>query len=214
MAGYVFKKNAFGFTPESQGNKENLVLDNDANKYPTNNLVKTELDAKQDDLSGSESVLLPSRLLFKQNTLVTHTGVTGETVIATYLVPANTVEANDLIKWLLYYTMTNNANAKVVNCYFNKTANLSGSPIQVATRTLVSSAGTPLSRELVCNNSTSSQRILNVPSSFGSTENTTVGTMTTTAIDFTVAQYFVVTANLSNSADTIALQYLLTTLNR
>jgi hypothetical protein len=207
-----------GFTKGIPIDYDGTLSSNSDLLVPSQKAVKTYTDTglatKQDTLTGSESVLLPDRLLFKQNTTIAHTGVTGETVIATYLVPANTIQANDILKWLLYYTMTNNANAKVVNCYFNTTADLSGTPIQVATRTLVSNAGTPIGRELVCNNSQTSQRILNVPSSFGTTENTTVGTMTTTSIDFTVNQYFVITANLSTGTDVISLQYLFANLMR
>lgn len=40
------KQNALGFTPENQANKENTTLDTSSSKYPTNNLVKTNLDLK------------------------------------------------------------------------------------------------------------------------------------------------------------------------
>ncbi|CAB4141347.1 hypothetical protein UFOVP410_186, partial [uncultured Caudovirales phage] len=37
---------SLGFTPENVANKENVTLDTSTTKYPTNNLVKTNLDAK------------------------------------------------------------------------------------------------------------------------------------------------------------------------
>ena len=40
------KQDALGYTPENQANKEDLVLDTSAIKYPTNNLVKTNIDLK------------------------------------------------------------------------------------------------------------------------------------------------------------------------
>lgn len=40
------KQNALGFTPENVANKENTTLDTSTTKYPTNNLVKTNLDLK------------------------------------------------------------------------------------------------------------------------------------------------------------------------
>jgi len=40
------KQNALGYTPENQANKEDVVLDSSAIKYPTNNLVKTNIDLK------------------------------------------------------------------------------------------------------------------------------------------------------------------------
>lgn len=170
--------------------------------------VDTSLATKQDTLVGTESVLLPDRLLFKQNTAVAHTGVTGETVIATYLLPANTVEANDIIKWYLYYTMTNNANAKEIKCYFNTTANLSGSPIQVAVRNTVSLGGSPFGREIIGNNSQTSQRVWATTSNLIVPENGNTIAMSTIAIDFTVNQYMVITVNLGVGTDTVTMQWL------
>jgi nitrogen fixation protein len=40
------KENSLGFTPENVANKENTTLDTSTTKYPTNNLVKTNIDAK------------------------------------------------------------------------------------------------------------------------------------------------------------------------
>lgn len=40
------KENSLGFTPENVANKENTTLDTSSTKYPTNNLVKTNIDAK------------------------------------------------------------------------------------------------------------------------------------------------------------------------
>jgi len=37
---------ALGYTPENVANKENTTLDNSTTKYPTNNLVKTNIDTK------------------------------------------------------------------------------------------------------------------------------------------------------------------------
>jgi len=41
------KQDALGFTPENISNKENTIIDNSTTKYPTVNLLKTGLDAKQ-----------------------------------------------------------------------------------------------------------------------------------------------------------------------
>ena len=42
------KQSSLGFTPEDSANKENTVLDNSTSKYPTINLLKTNLDLKAD----------------------------------------------------------------------------------------------------------------------------------------------------------------------
>lgn len=44
--GLATKQNSLGFTPENVANKENTTLDTSTTKYPTNNLVKTNIDAK------------------------------------------------------------------------------------------------------------------------------------------------------------------------
>lgn len=43
------KQNALGFTPENVANKEDTTLDTSTTKYPTNRLVKQELDKKVDE---------------------------------------------------------------------------------------------------------------------------------------------------------------------
>ena len=51
-----------GFTPENVANKENTTLDTSSTKYPTNNLVKTSLDAFADDVDYA--IMINQRILF------------------------------------------------------------------------------------------------------------------------------------------------------
>ena len=51
-----------GFTPENVANKENTTLDTSSTKYPTNNLVKTSLDAFADDVDYA--IMTNQRILF------------------------------------------------------------------------------------------------------------------------------------------------------
>jgi hypothetical protein len=51
-----------GFTPENVANKENVTLDTSSTKYPTNNLVKTNLDNFADDVDYA--IMTNQRLLF------------------------------------------------------------------------------------------------------------------------------------------------------
>lgn len=170
--------------------------------------IQTQIDGKQNTLTGSESVLLPDRLLFKQNTAISHTGSTGETVVATYLVSANQFQSNDILKWYLYYTMTNNANAKEVKCYFNTSPDLSGSPISLGVRNTVSTVGSPFGREIVFNNSVTSQRTWNTGGNLATPETSSTSSLTNLSIDFTVAQYFIVTVNLATGTDNVTIQWL------
>lgn len=54
------KQDALGFTPENVSNKESLTLDTSSTKYPSNNLVKTYVDA---GLSGKENTGVASSLV-------------------------------------------------------------------------------------------------------------------------------------------------------
>jgi hypothetical protein len=56
-----------GFTPENVANKENVTLDTSSTKYPTNNLVKTNLDNFADDVDYA--IMTNQRLLFTSNPL-------------------------------------------------------------------------------------------------------------------------------------------------
>jgi hypothetical protein len=47
---------SLGYTPENQANKENTTLDTSTTKYPTNNLVKTAVDAKQATLVSATNI--------------------------------------------------------------------------------------------------------------------------------------------------------------
>lgn len=51
-----------GYTPENVANKENVTLDTSSTKYPTNNLVKTNLDNFADDVDYA--IMTNQRLLF------------------------------------------------------------------------------------------------------------------------------------------------------
>lgn len=51
-----------GYTPENVANKEDVTLDNSSTKYPTNNLVKTNLDSFADDVDYA--IMTNQRILF------------------------------------------------------------------------------------------------------------------------------------------------------
>jgi hypothetical protein len=68
------KQNALGFTPENITNKENATLDNSATKYPTNNLVKSQLDLKV-GISNTETI--SGIKTFSSNITITATPTTA-----------------------------------------------------------------------------------------------------------------------------------------
>jgi len=143
----------------------------------------------------------------KQNVDISHTGTTAETIIADYLIPAGTFEANDIFRWRAYFTATNNANVKTVRFYTNTSVSLSGAS-QLGRRLLTSSAGRSVSRDLVFKNSLSSQETLLVTADIGDDEGATNTALSSRSINFAVDQYFLVTVELANSGDTVTLNWL------
>lgn len=78
-----------GYTPENVANKENTLLDNSTTKYPTNNLVKTTVDLKQDLISIFTNV----------NTYTSVIGTTTEQIISNNTIPANSIKINSILKF-------------------------------------------------------------------------------------------------------------------
>lgn len=149
-----------------------------------------------------------TRLLFKQNTAILHTGVTGETVVAAYLIPGGTFQANDIFKFFLNYSMTNNANAKETRCYINSTPDISGSPIRCGARSNVSTLSSGLGRDIIFRNSITNQNVNNSNQNFQTPENTASGSYQNVNADFSIDQYFVITFNLSVNTDSQTLEYI------
>lgn len=68
------KQNALGFSPENSTNKENVTLDTSTVKFPTNNLVKTKIDLKQDKTTAiadifEKAILRDNYFWFGPNTI-------------------------------------------------------------------------------------------------------------------------------------------------
>jgi hypothetical protein len=197
-----------------QGYTKGIPLDSDGTLalnsdflIPTQKAVKTYVDTglatKQPTLTGDESVLLPTRLLLKQNTTISHTGTTSPTIVINRLINAGTINLNDLLRYYLYVSCTNNANVKSLKCYFNTTNDLSGSPILVATRTLTSVGFTPIIRNIWMKNSLTSQETSGVNANTVNDEASGNVSISTLNVNFSVNQYFIVLLDMVNAGDTI-----------
>jgi hypothetical protein len=147
------------------------------------------------------------RMPFKQNATVTHTGTITNTIIASYLIPAGTFDANDVLRFNGYFTQTNNANVKTARIYVNSTATLVGAT-QIAIRTLTSSAGLAFARELVFKNSLTSQEIISTAANSADSETATNTAVSALSLDFSVDQHIIVAVQLANAADSVSLRWL------
>lgn len=152
--------------------------------------------------------------LFKQNTDIAHTGTTAETLVFLYQIEAGTFQFNDILRFYAMFEQTNNANVKTCRIYFNTVNNLTGTPIQVATRLLQNNTGLNLLRNLIFKNSLTSQNIIAPTTNYSSSESISNLVNTTLSIDFTVTQYFIVSIQLANATDTVTLKDLIGEIKR
>lgn len=150
---------------------------------------------------------------FKQNVNVTHTGTTANTIIASYLIPTGTFQANDFFRFVIQASQTNNTNVKTMRVYTNTSISLTGATL-LATRLLTSASGTAMARDLVFKNSLSAQEISSTTNNHGDNENNTNVFVTQLAINFTVNQYLIIAVELANSTDSVSLNSLRTNILR
>lgn len=210
----------------SQGYTKGIPIDVDgtfsANSdglIPSQKAVKTYVDTglatKQATLTGSESVLLPSRALFKQNIDISHTGTLTETIIANFLVSAGTFQANDFIDINAKFMAINNANTKRIDVYVNSSNSLVGAQ-RVGLRTITTgSAGfTAFKRTFAFNNDLSQLRVPQPASSYLTDEDVFSATVTTLTYDFSTDVYFIFSATLVDVADTVGIRNIVSQIIR
>lgn len=153
-----------------------------------------------------------TRMPFKQNINVTHTGTIANTIIASYLIPAGTFQENDLLRFVIQTSQTSNANVKTMRVYANTSISLTGATL-LATRLLASAGGMVTARDLVFKNSLSSQDIASTTNNFGDNENNNV-IISQLTVNFAVNQYFIIAFELTNTTDSVILNSLRTNIFR
>jgi hypothetical protein len=158
------------------------------------------------------TILPVTQMAIKQNASITHTGTTANTIIASYLIPTGTFQANDFFRFVAAMTTTNNANVKTIRFYLNSSISLSGATL-IATRVLTSLVGTTLARTICFKNSLSSQEVFSPTVNFGDDENVSTG-LNTLSVNFGVNQYLIVAVELANSADSVVFNSLRTNIFR
>lgn len=159
------------------------------------------------DLSALFQEIGVSPVLFKQNTDVSHTGTTDQTIIATYAVPAGKCQANDIIEFNFRIFGTNNVNTKLFQVYINDVATLTGAQI-IATRsfTITQDGGGSIDRTFVLKNSLTSLECLGPTNNFASDRTTNVSTIVNRTKDFSNTVYFIITCTLAFGTDTAGIR--------
>jgi len=161
-----------------------------------------------ENIGGTTPVPSFQNQLIKQNTDISHTGVTTETIIFNNgFIPAGTFQENDTFRFnIMFGANTNNANNKTGRVYINTTNDLTGSPILIATKTLPSAINATCLRNLVFKNSLTSQQILRPSSNAVTDENLSNALVDLVAIDSTVDLYFIVTGQLATGTDVMGIR--------
>jgi hypothetical protein len=186
--------------------------------------LQSALNAKQDTLVSGTNIKTVNNVSllgggnisltpFKQNTTSSLTGTTTEALITSILIPANTFQANDWLRWVTTINATNNANSKVLRFYFNTSAALIGAT-QVAQRGLSNAVTQSVIRNMFFVNSISSQKTLVGTALNVATDEATTGTQATLSINFAVDQYFIISGQLAVGTDTITINGITSNINR
>lgn len=147
------------------------------------------------------------RILYKNNVSVSLTGTTAETILDSVLIPAGTIQANDVLNIVMTFTKSGVAGNSSPKIRVNTTNTLGG---DVYLNYNIGGATTvyyKIRREIVFKNSVSSEEVfpstLNQNDETGATITTAISTFTT---NFGVDQYIIISNALGNAADTLTLR--------
>jgi hypothetical protein len=130
-----------------------------------------------------------------------HTGTTANTLITSYLIPANTFSSGDWFQQFMFLEKVGTAGTNTIRTYFNTSASLVGAT-QV---TALTNGGTSTSYRLARWNSIKSatETVLFPPTASGTLRDLTANVVYTVSnINWTVDQYFIIAFQLGNAADT------------
>lgn len=145
--------------------------------------------------------------LFKQTVPVSHTGSTAEFILKSWLIPAGTMQANDVLRVTSHFSTLGTASTKSLRYRINTVNSLAG-VVNVAINTVASAVTdmTPFVRNIVFNNSLSAQTIITPSNSVLNDEsiasNAANGALT---FNFAIDQYFIISGMVNNAGDTITL---------
>jgi len=157
-----------------------------------------KLQAQLNSVTGA--TLVP----VKNNTIISYSGGTAEVKLFSVKIPAGTFQSNDqFFYWLKLGQSPFNSQTKTMRIYFNTSDAIGG--IQVYTFIINNTTMQYIhsDRRMILQNSLSSQRILTTAGSYMlETANNTSTPSTTTAVNFAIDQWFVLSAQQQVSTDT------------
>jgi TusA-related sulfurtransferase len=140
----------------------------------------------------------------KHNIAIPHTGVTSEEIIYSVLIPAGTFQGNDWLEISAHILSNSSANTKTIRLYFNTIDSLIDATIW-GTRILPQTTSQGFKRNLIFQNSISSQRTIIGPTVSRVDDLNYIGTSNLLSIDFSIDQYFILSGQLAVGTDSITL---------
>ena len=147
----------------------------------------------------------PFKLLAKNNTPITHTGTTDETLLLSYNLTGE-FEANDLLNLILFNLPSGSGN-KTIRIKVNTSNSLIGST-QLSTYTFSTTSNT-LERNYYFANTLSNIRLYGTATSYASDKITTFnGSPSTVTYSFSGTVYLLISGQLQTSADNLVLNQL------
>jgi hypothetical protein len=148
-------------------------------------------------------------VVYSNASKIDHTGSTSNTLMTSFLLPANTLDVGDL---LCLIARTNRPSPQATNAniryYVNTVNSLSGATLIGSGAQMSSTAKySVLERTYAVLNQTTDTNAFGASSLILSDMFTTTLTPSTLAIDWTAAQYIIIAGQLANVADTISVIY-------
>lgn len=145
-------------------------------------------------------------LLYKDVIQNTHTGNTTETILGQYLIPAGTIQADDILVIRGRAAKSGSAGSYNVRIRIGSAGTTSDTQVAIVSPG-ATQLGTYFKRDIHFENSVSAQEILNTILNAATDEQTTSTAPSDLTINFANQQYISVSINLNNSSDTAILKY-------
>jgi hypothetical protein len=180
----------------------------------TTDAEKAAWNAKLD--AGDATVTNSRRLRFVGSTSQALCASTATDEVL-YAVQLETLAVGDIFEFFCQLTCTSSANSKVYKAWLNTTANLSGSPVQIAQLSATTNiAAATFQRRYGVRSSTSLVSAYAAGTSFSNPyANSTVLPSTISSLpDMTTTCYIIISANRANSGDTVGAEWFMVRVNR
>lgn len=146
-------------------------------------------------------------ILYQNNVSSSLTGTTSETIMDSFQLPANTLQANDIL--LLTAIFTKSGTAGVATGKFRHSTpslDLSGSSLGQINSGSASTVYNQFERKLVLKNSLTSQEIYGIGSNVNTDVTSGTTALTSLSINFAAVQHIMFTITLGNAGDTVTLR--------